>query len=81
MMTSYPPPEHRGGIVSLGEAFGRLTSTVTPIAMGLVVTWTTPRFEFSSAVRLTGVSAAVFAGAGSVICLLLLARSTRKMGK
>lgn len=65
----------RGSLVSLAEAFGRVTATGTPILMGGVIAVAAPRLGLASAVRVAGLGAAVVAGAGGVICLRLASTS------
>lgn len=72
-------PEHlRGGLVSLAEAVSRMMITLTPVAMGSVIAMATPAMGFVSAVQLAGLGAAIIAGGGGILCLLI-ARTSPKI--
>jgi MFS family permease len=71
IITGLPPAELRGGLVSLSEAFGRLTITVAPIVMGALVAALTPNLGFQGAVQAVGLATAVVVGGGSVLGLLV----------
>ncbi|MDY6819477.1 MAG: MFS transporter [Halobacteriales archaeon] len=71
IMTDLAPGSLRGGLVSLAEAGGRLTATLTPIAMGAGIAVLTPVVGFNLALRLVGVGAAVVAGGGGIVFVLI----------
>lgn len=62
----------RGSLVSLAEAFGRVTATITPIAMGATITVGTPIVGFAGAVQFAGLGVGIIGGIGGVICMLLV---------
>lgn len=74
-ITGFASSELRGGLVSLSEAGGRLTSTLTPIAMGWAITSVTPVTGFSTALQVTGLSIAIIGGGGGIACVLIASRS------
>jgi hypothetical protein len=65
--------------VSVSESGGRVVSTLTPVAMGAVVTAATPSFGLVGAVRVASVGAAVLAVVGGTL-VLVVARLTRPAG-
>ena len=71
IISGYAPAELRAGLVSLSEAGGRLAATVTPLAMGGVISLASPALGFSTAMQLAGVVVAVVGVGGSFICLLI----------
>lgn len=72
IMTDMAPTSLRGGLVSLGEAMGRVTATLTPIGMGAGIAIGTPRLGFATSVQLVGVSTGLFAAGVGIYCLLVL---------
>lgn len=60
--------------MSLSEAGGRLTSTLTPLLMGGVIAFASPIYGFAPALRLAGIVVAVVGG-GGIVCLLVVSRS------
>jgi MFS family permease len=74
-ITDLAPHTLRAGLVSLGATGGRLTATVTPIAMGSVIELGTPVLGETAALQLAGVGVAVTGGCGGIICLLVAARA------
>jgi MFS family permease len=71
IITGLAPDDLRAGLVSIAEAVGRLTNTLTPIAMGGVIAVATPRVGFAPALRLAGVGVAVVGAVGGILCLLV----------
>jgi MFS family permease len=71
IITGLAPTELRGGLVSLGESFGRLAVTVTPILMGVGIAYGTPRVGFATSVQLVGVGTGVVAAGIGVASLLI----------
>jgi MFS family permease len=72
VITGVAPPSHRGGLVSVTEAFGRLVSTLTPVVMGVTIGLVSPVLGFETALRLVGLGAAVLATVGGIGCLLII---------
>lgn len=66
IITGLAPASLRGSLVSLAEAFGRVTSTITPIAMGFVIAVATPVIGFDLALRSAGLAIALVGGVGGV---------------
>ncbi len=71
IITGLAPDDLRAGLVSIAEAWGRLTNTLTPIAMGGIIAVATPRVGFASGLRLAGVGVAVVGAVGGILCLLV----------
>lgn len=76
-ITGIPPTELRGGLVSLSEAFGRVTSTAAPVGMGGIIAGLTPLIGFGDAIRVAGLGVAGIAGIGGLICVVVAERSPR----
>ncbi len=72
IITNMAPPSLRGGLVSLGEGMGRVTSTATPIAMGIGIAVSTPYVGFGASVQLVGIVTSLLAAAVGIACLLVL---------
>lgn len=66
IITGLAPEMLRGSLVSLAEAFGRVTSTITPIAMGFVIATATPLVGFEGALQLAGLGIAGIGGVGGI---------------
>ena len=71
IITGLAPQSLRAGLVSLAEAGGRVTATLTPIAMGAVIAVAAPTVGFTQAVQLAGLGAAAVGGGGGVLCLVV----------
>lgn len=71
IITGLAPVHLRAGLVSLAEAGSRVTQTVTPVAMGVVISFAAPHVGFEPAVQLAGIGAAVLGGGGGILCLLV----------
>lgn len=71
IITGLAPESLRGSLVSLAEAFGRVTSTVTPIAMGFMLAVGTPVLGFAPALKLAGIAVAAVAGAGGIVLVIV----------
>lgn len=71
IVTSLAPQELRAGVVSLAEANGRLIATLTPILMGVAIGLAEPQVGFTTALRLSGIGAAVVGSGGGVLCLFV----------
>lgn len=59
----------RAGLVSLAEGGGRLTATLTPIAMGGFIAVATPSLGFVTSLRTAGLIVALVGGGGGMVCL------------
>ncbi|MFC7323607.1 MFS transporter [Halorubrum rutilum] len=82
VITTLPPAELRGGLVSLGEGSGRAAATATPVIMGVAVALATRPLGFEAAVRAVGVGTGLLGGGVGVACLLLMSASPPiRMGK
>ncbi len=75
VITALPPPDLRGGLVSLGEGSGRAAATATPVVMGIAVALATRPLGFEAAVRAVGVGAGVVGAGVGIACLLLMSAS------
>lgn len=75
LITDLTNDSHRGSIVSVSEAFGRVVATTTPILTGIIIAVGSPRIGVESAVQVAGTSAALLAGGGGIICLLIIRSS------
>ena len=75
VITTLPPPDLRGGLVSLSEGSGRAAATMTPILMGVAVAVATSVLGFETAVRAVGVGTGVVSGGVGIACLLLMSAS------
>lgn len=71
VITGLAPPSLRGGIVSIAESFGRVTATLTPIAIGAIIAAVTPIFGFTLALRTAGLVCAGIGAIGGILCLLI----------
>lgn len=76
-ITGLAGPSLRAGLVSLTEAGSRLTTTLTPIAMGGVIALVTPQYGFDVAIQLAGAGAAAIASCGGLGCLWIARQSTK----
>lgn len=75
VITTLPPADLRGGLVSLGEGSGRATATATPVVMGVAVAVTTTSLGFETAVRAVGVGTGVVSASVGIACLFLVSSS------
>jgi MFS family permease len=71
IITGLAPDDLRAGLVSIAEAWGRLTNTLTPVAMGWAIAVATPRVGFATGLQFAGVGVAVVGGVGGILCLLV----------
>jgi MFS family permease len=76
IITGYAPAEVRAGLVSLSEAFGRVTATLTPVLMGAIISTASTMVGFQSAVRLAGLTAALAVSGVSIASLLAMRGAT-----
>lgn len=82
VITTLPPADLRGGLVSLGEGSGRAAATATPVVMGVAVAVATSAFGFETAVRAVGVGTGVVSAGVGIACLLLMSTSPQiRMGE
>lgn len=70
LITQFAPATLRGGLVSLGEAFGRVTATLIPIVMGASIAVLEPAVGGQPAIRLTILGVAVLGAGVGVICIV-----------
>jgi MFS family permease len=77
IVTGLAGPSLRAGLVSLSEAGSRLSTTLTPIAMGGVIALVTPQYGFGVAIRLAGAGAAAIAVCGGLGCLWIARQSPK----
>ncbi|WP_233204052.1 MFS transporter [Halegenticoccus soli] len=75
IITNLASPSARGGLVSLAEGVGRITSTLTPIGMGATIAIATRWMEFSASVRLVGVGTGLVAATIGIVSLGIVNRS------
>lgn len=73
LITNLAPPSFRGGLVSLAESGGRVTSTLTPVVMGSAIAISMQWISFDAAVQLVGIGTGM-AAAGVGIGSLILAK-------
>lgn len=65
----------RGSLVSLAEAFGRVTATATPIAMGAAIAVLTQPIGFAAAVQWAGLAVGIIGGVGGAVCMIVVSLS------
>lgn len=70
-LTELAPEQLRAGLVSVGASGARVTTTVTPIAIGLAIEVAAPAIGETAALQLAGVGTAIVGGGGGIACLLL----------
>jgi len=75
VITTLPPANVRGGLVSLGEGSGRAAATVTPVAAGAAVAVASAALGFETVVRAVGVGTGVVSAGVGIACLLLTSTS------
>ncbi|WP_436903068.1 MFS transporter [Halovenus halobia] len=71
IVTGLAPRRLRAGVVGLSESNGRLVATLTPVLMGRLITAIAPQVGFTTALQLSGVTAAAIGGGGAVLCLFV----------
>ena len=71
IITNLASENLRGGLVSLGEGFGRVVATLTPVLMGATIALAEPRLGLEAAVQIAGVGAGLVSAVGGVGCLLV----------
>jgi hypothetical protein len=75
LVTGFASGPLRGKLVSLAEAGGRITATLTPIAMGAVIAGVAPLTGFAGAVRLSFLLIGAIGGIGGVLCVRVASRT------
>jgi MFS family permease len=75
LVTGFASGPLRGKLVSLAEAGGRITATLTPIAMGAVIAGVAPLAGFAGAVRLSFLLIGAIGGIGGVLCVRVASRT------
>ena len=73
LTTGLAPPSLRGGLVSVAESGGRVTSTAAPVLMGAAVAAATPAVGFEAAVRMVGAGVGVVFALGGSLALAVAA--------
>lgn len=76
IITDLAPENQRASLVSLSEAGGRLTTTLTPLAMGGVIGITSPVMGFGNAVKAAGILMS-FAGIISILIISFASLSSQ----
>jgi len=69
ILTGLASESLRGSLVSLGEGFGRVIATATPIVMGITITFVSPSIGSETALRFAGTIVAILSSIGGIICL------------
>lgn len=69
-LTELAPEQLRAGLVSLGASGARVTTTATPIAIGIVIDVASPAIGEAAAIQLAGTGTAVVGGVGGIALLL-----------
>lgn len=75
IIAGFAPANLRAGLVSVSEASGRVSSTLTPLYMGGAIAFLSPMIGFTMALQLAGLGVAVGGGIGGSTCVLLARRS------
>lgn len=57
--------------MSLSEAAGRVFDVATPLAIGAVIAVVGPSTSVVAAIQVAGISTAIVAGGGGLLCVLL----------
>lgn len=73
IITGFAPKSLRAGLVSLAESVGRLSDTLTPVAIGLLISALTPLYGFEQALVWAGLAAGLTGSLGGIV-LVLVAR-------
>ena len=73
IITAMAPPRLRGRVVSLGESFGRVTGTLTPVAMGATIGLLSSTVGFATSVRIAAIGAGLVAGGVGILLILVAA--------
>ena len=81
IITAMAPPALRGRIVSLGESFGRVTGTLTPVVMGATIGLLSNTLGFATAVRTAAVGAGIVAGGVGIVLILIAAAAAPPDGQ
>lgn len=76
IITNLAPPSLRGGLVSLAEGVGRITSTLTPIVMGALIAVTTRWLAFDASVQIVGIGTGLVAASIGIACLIVVKASS-----
>lgn len=71
IITGLASEELRGGLVSVGEGFGRVVATVTPVLMGATIAVAEPRVGLEAAIQIAGIGVGLTSAVGGVACLLV----------
>lgn len=71
LITGFASVSHRGGLVGVNATGSRILGTLTPIAMGSMISYLTPMIGFTESIQWTGIATAVFVGGGGIFCVLI----------
>lgn len=71
IVTGFAPTDLRGGLVSLSEAFGRLSATIAPVVVGALIGVVGDSVDGISALQTTIVGVAAMAGLLGLISLVI----------
>lgn len=72
IITEMAAPSLRGGWVSFTEAMGRLTATLTPMAMGAGIALLSPVVGFDGALTIVGVAIGIVAGGVGILSMIVV---------
>ncbi|MFB6311961.1 MAG: MFS transporter, partial [Salinirussus sp.] len=75
IIASLPPQALRGGLVSLAESFGWITSTAAPVAIGATIAAGSTALGFRTAVAVALVGTGLIAGLGGIVCMIVVRAS------
>lgn len=71
IITNLAPPSLRGGLVSLAESAGRISSTLTPILMGAGIAIAAQWLAFDASIQVVGVGTGVVAAGVGIVSLFV----------
>lgn len=75
IITDLAPDPIRGSMVSISEAFGKFTVTLTPIVMGAIISALTTQIGLQLAVQLVCLATAVTVSVAGIVCLVAVTRA------
>jgi MFS family permease len=76
-LTEISPEALRGGVIGLSAAGARVTATLTPVAMGLIIDSMNATLGGTLSLQIAGVAAAVIGSGGGLLCLFVTSVSDR----
>ena len=74
IITALAPQELRGGLVSISESGARLIASLTPVGVGITLTWFEPTLGTSASLRVILVAAGILAAASGCFSIILAQR-------